>query len=438
MVVMAHTEADVADVNALIRWITQHGGFVNEQRMQAFSTPEIGTGIKVKECPQCLDGSGRIEPGTDEGQHDPLGSDPLLLRVPYKLHLHPFSELHSPHTLSVIKHLYESGVIEYEALLAVALLLELRNKSSLWRPYLDTLPVLVPRFGSRLRRDDIEVLYATGNRHNLAVLAEQRVALDNGRYEAVIKACGVTTTLTRSEYLFAVSLVNSRSFGEEPQHFAGMRDKGYERGTSVAVLVPYLDLINHCERPVHDNRYRYEWRDGGGGGNDEEEAASIDLVYYASSSRIWMPGDELCNSYHVDPFSITHFLYYGFVVPTNYSTSLTRCDDIVSQFDDIAQHFQFTAASKCDIAFDIARLSGLDDTIRSATLDANYPVNRRVLLIKVLLKYTEAVDEISKQYAAIEYPSPVMCAWLRETLSLCHAAQETLLLFYDRCSSFPS
>lgn len=279
-------EQHVQSVSPMVEWITHHGGFVNEGRIEPFES-ENGLGIRVKRCTEC--------------RLDPFNSvvDPLLLRVPYKLHMHPFSELHAESTRQTISRLYGAN-IDYNSLLTIALVLELGNESSQWRPYLDTLPITLPRFGSRMNEQDVQLLYELGNRHNFGDHIRQRIEIDHGHYNRIIRLqLDSLMNLSLGEYLFATALVNSRSFGESPRHFVSMHDRDYELDSNVAVLIPYLDLFNHQSGGT--NRYSYEVI------NDE-----ANLVYYATlfGTKPFGSGDEIFNSYHTDDeLNVIHFMY---------------------------------------------------------------------------------------------------------------------------------
>jgi len=375
----------------MIAWIRSHDGFVNERRIEPFVSQQNGVGIRAKI---------HLFPVYNRSGHsdDVDGADPLLLRIPYKLYMHPFSELHADGTMHAIAVLYDAG-LEYNSMLAVALALELRNETSLWRPYLDTLPQSLPRFGSRMNAKEIDLLRRLGNRHGLADRVEERVKIDLDAFARITRhqpALG----LAAEEYLFAVALINSRCFGAQPAHFLSMRDKSDRLDANVAVLVPYLDLFNHREARRIANRYYHEWN---------ATTDQMDMVYFATAfdapNGSLAPGEEILNSYHVDDLSITYFLFYGFVLQTKYNLgqSVDSCRDanqcytLESQLIDITRHLQFSESHA--------------EKLNPVTMHA----------------YATEVALILHDYVAHDQEAnPVMTAFIQETLSLAQKALEMM------------
>lgn len=386
----ATTTTTVESVTRLTAWITYHGGSVNEKRLEPFESVN-GLGIRLKVCPECH-ANGQICPLATLGHRDPaLGPDPLLLRVPYSLHMTPFSALHSEKTRDVIAQLQQqySGV-DYNSLLAVALALERRNISSQWRTYLDTLPETLPRFGSRIYGEELTLLYRMGNRHDLANLVEQRIEIDYASYQRIADVLDPGDAISLEEYLLATALVNSRAFGESPRHFPHMSPYD-ESHTDVAVLVPYLDLFNHA--PDGTNRYSYE------------VIAEYDvyLNYFATvghSRECYSPGEELFNIYHADDeWNIIHWLFYGFLVPSHYDSTVEDCDQVETLYQAIAQHFQFGPTPHTMTAFNTSQLH--------------------------LLEGHDVLSELrlyDSEVSAMSTENPVMQSLIRETLSLTHSA----------------
>lgn len=370
----------VESVTHLTKWIIHHGGSVNEKRLEPFESSN-GLGIRLRSCPEC-NAHGLLCPLIETSDFT-LGLDPLLLRVPYKLHMTPFSALHSERTLSIIS-LLKRNEIDYNSLLTVALALELQNESSQWQPYLSTLPKRMPRFGSRLNNEEITLLYRMGNRHSLASLVEERIVIDHASHHRIAE---LVDAVTLEEYLLATALVNSRAFGESPRHFPQMTM--YEANPSVAVLIPYLDLFNHA--PGGTNRYSYE------------AIAEYDvyLNHFATNGYrlCHSPGEELFNSYHTnDELNVIHWLFYGFLIPHSY-TGIGDCEEVNVRHQAIAQHFQFGPTQSMTVMFNTSQLDLLS--------------GHQVLT--ELYLYVREMGEISTE-------NPVMQSLIKETISLTYSA----------------
>lgn len=293
----------------LLEWVEQNGGFVNRERISIGESNLGGHGLFMKPC-------------LEQRSCDP---DPLLLELPYSIFFHPFSLHLSPEVSQVVTllerefHSSEREVI-FENLLHCALVLEMRNESSFFRPYFLSMTPLPNRFGILLDEDDLGILMDLGDRHGIVRrIKEFRRMYEYHRTE-FNRISHPFPMVTDEEYFMACVLTGSRSFGQFGWTLGKEVPLVYKE-KSVPILIPLFDLVNHHQEDPSTNRYYYN-------------PARAEGVEYTLKWWPTLGGEpaqrELFIAYHT-PFTtpLISFTHYGFVVP-NVQISLDYRDPLES------------------------------------------------------------------------------------------------------------
>lgn len=416
----------------LTKWITSYGGFINKKRIEVRSSVEGGNGVFLRKCSECLRG-GKIFPmfrymtipdkGNDNAlmshqesdeeyplYHDIYGIDPILMILPYDIHMTPFSPLNSHGTLSVINKIqgskgFESSNANFEKLLILSIALELKNVTSQWKPYFDSFLLPLPRFGVRLNKDELSVLDLAGDR--LSVVSNIRYYI-NKYLHHLNRGEG---DVTDDEILQAASLSNSRTFGENPSYLINV-PQSYHHLENLPVMIPFLDLVNHRDMPSLSNRYyndvigvislRYKASCGSTPRVDRRNLHSISKNDYSIS-----PGDELFNSYHEnDRGNDLMFGQYGFIVPVSFSSP--TCQNVADLYLNVSYHLK------------------LSDPHQNLTYDVNLiPSPTEEGMIEIL-KYIMEIERL-----IIVSPSSIILGYLHETLRISETMRDIIKVMID-------
>lgn len=290
------------NISLVIEWLEAHGSFINKERVEVRESPLGGKGIFLK--------GGEIETGLTQNTEGEItrelseSRDPLFLEIPYSLFFHPFSPHLSLETQDSI-NLFSSPLLHhhhirgygelYENLLNLALALELRNESSFFRPYFNTIS-LSGSFGIRMEEEEIDLQEEEGLRNTI-----RRTQFYYGAYLKAFNEENPLLLLSREEYFHACSLTASRSFGQRGKMLPNTPERYSE--LQVPVLIPFFDMVNHRGLPSA-NRYFHLERNG-----------KYHLRWWPSFTRgVQAPGSEQFISYHgpLEPGDFSDQVFYGF------------------------------------------------------------------------------------------------------------------------------
>lgn len=290
------------NISLLIEWLEEHGSLINTERIEVRESPLGGKGIFLI--------GGEVETGPAiniEGEitQELLESrDPLFLEIPYALFFHPFSPYLSPLTHDCITLLSQfhrgRGGEFYENLLNIALALEMRNESSFFRPFFNTISI-GGSFGIRMSKEDILVL----DEEHQDTIGRFQQYYENYLTGFNSALLGVfnneSMLLSRDEYFMSCSLTGSRSFGQEGKMLP--HTPSIYRESHVPVLIPFFDLVNHRGLP-RENRYFHT----------EREGAFFIRWWPSFVSEVQSPGREQFISYHgpLAPGDYNEQVFYGF------------------------------------------------------------------------------------------------------------------------------
>jgi len=170
-----------------------------------------------------------------------------------------------------------------KALLAVWLLVERSEPRSVFQPYIDALPRILPRFPINAASADLALL--DGSLAG-AMLDRLRVDLE-ADHAKLVAGIPMFRSLGLDELVWARMCVGSRSFG-----------LGID-GRDTTVLVPVVDMFNHERGP--NTRWDYD-----------REGQAVSLV----AQRAYLPGEEVCCNYGSKPNAYL-LLHYGFCIDDN-------------------------------------------------------------------------------------------------------------------------
>lgn len=287
------------EANNLASWLRDQGNFIDQERLEIRESQFGGLGLFLK--------NDSSIPETNI----------LLLEISYQFFFHPYSIFLSDTTKELLSLVNSDRIYDsYENLLYFAIVLEMRNESSFFKPYFNSISPL-RNFGILLPEREIAVLKSVPNRHDIVKRIRDAQTIYRIHLEEVNRVLSEYDNdikeISEKEYFYACNLANSRSFGQ-PGWMIGSPEE-YQTRNNLPVLIPFFDLVNHHSADIATNNYHYH------------PERSSNVKYYnfrwSISPNSYIADRELFNAYHPPSIDQTiNFIYYGFVQPANLSADL--------------------------------------------------------------------------------------------------------------------